>query len=114
MNFRLRQVDYDGSYEYSEVIEIIYDRPERFGLDQNYPNPFNPSTRITYQVASVSFVQLKVYDMIGQEVAVLVNEEKQPGSYEIVFDASGLSSGIYLCQLKAGEYTAVRKMSIIK
>jgi hypothetical protein len=112
--YRLRQVDFDGSYEYSDVIEIIYDKPESFRLEQNYPNPFNPSTKITYQVAAPSKVDLKVYNIIGQEVAVLVDELKQTGTYEIIFDASGLSSGIYLCQLKAGEYTEIRKMTVLK
>jgi phosphatidylserine/phosphatidylglycerophosphate/cardiolipin synthase-like enzyme len=112
--YRLRQVDYDGKSEYSPVVEVVYDRPENYELSQNYPNPFNPSTRIAFQIAALTHVQLKVYDMTGQEIALLVNEVKEPGSYNILFDASQFASGIYMYRLTAGDYSAVRKMSIIK
>jgi phosphatidylserine/phosphatidylglycerophosphate/cardiolipin synthase-like enzyme len=112
--YRLRQVDYDGKFEYSSVVTVTFDRPETFELLQNYPNPFNPTTTITYQVAALSHVQLKVYDMTGQEVLTLTNEMKEPGTYHITFDAGSLSSGIYLYRLTTGSYNAVRKMSIIK
>jgi len=94
--------------------EEINLQPKEFSLKQNYPNPFNPSTRIQYQVSSVSHINLKVYDVLGNEVATLVNEEKQVGSYEVDFDASQLSSGIYFYKLQAGSFLQIRKMILVK
>ena len=88
--------------------------PSEFTLFQNYPNPFNPSTRIKYQVSSISQVSLKVYDLLGREVATLVNEYKPAGSYEANFDAKGLSSGIYFYKLQAGSFVQTRKMVLLK
>jgi len=86
----------------------------KFDLIQNYPNPFNPSTSIQYKVSSISTVSLKVYDVLGNEVATLVNEEKPAGSYEVDFDASGLSSGIYFYKLSAGSLVETKKMILMK
>ncbi|MBK6913705.1 MAG: T9SS type A sorting domain-containing protein [Ignavibacteriales bacterium] len=91
--------------------EII---PEQFTLLQNYPNPFNPSTTIKFQVPNSSFVNLKVYDILGRKVATLVNEEKPVGSYEVNFDASQLSSGIYFYKLQAGSYVETKKMTLLR
>jgi hypothetical protein len=88
--------------------------PTQFGLEQNYPNPFNPSTSIQYQVSSISQVSLKVYDLLGREVAELVNEEKPAGTYEVTFDASGLSSGVYYYQIKTDSYLETKKMLLIR
>jgi glucose/arabinose dehydrogenase len=85
-----------------------------FELEQNYPNPFNPTTVIRYQVPVVGGVRLSVYDMLGREVAVLVNEWKAPGRYEITFDATGLSSGVYVYRLTAGQYIQSRTMVLIR
>jgi len=85
-----------------------------FSLDQNYPNPFNPSTLISYSVGEEVQVNLKVYDIMGAEVAELVNRKQSPGNYQLQFDASGLSSGIYLYKLSAGEFLSVKKMTLIK
>jgi len=85
-----------------------------FYLEQNYPNPFNPSTSIQYRVSSISNVSLKVYDVIGNEVATLVNEEKSAGSYEVNFNAAGLSSGIYFYKLQAGSLVETKKMILLK
>ncbi len=85
-----------------------------FSLEQNYPNPFNPSTSIQYRVSSNSNVSLKVYDVLGNEVATLVNEEKSAGSYEIKFNAAGLSSGIYFYKLQAGSMVETKKMILMK
>ena len=113
--YRLKQIDYDGSYEYSNEISIDVElTPTEFALNQNYPNPFNPVTTIRFSIPTSpqtpllskergrgEVVTLKVYDMLGREVATLINEEKQPGTYEVQFsagssgDASGLTSGIY-------------------
>lgn len=88
--------------------------PEGFNLEQNYPNPFNPSTSIQYQISNISNVSLKVYDVLGNEVATLVNEEKPAGSYEVEFNASQLSSGIYFYQLSSGSFMQTRKMIFAK
>uniref|UniRef100_A0A832G8B1 T9SS type A sorting domain-containing protein n=1 Tax=Ignavibacterium album TaxID=591197 RepID=A0A832G8B1_9BACT len=85
-----------------------------FSLDQNYPNPFNPTTKISWQSPVSSWQTLKVYDILGNEVATLVDEEKPAGSYEVVFDASSLSSGNYFYKLSAGGLNFTRKMTLIK
>ncbi len=90
--YRLKQIDFNGSFDYSKEIEVVRD-PASFSLEQNYPNPFNPTTKIKFTIPLVEttrrvvFTTLKIYDVLGNEIATLVNEEKQPGSYEIVFDA---------------------------
>ncbi len=88
--------------------------PKNFGLSQNYPNPFNPTTRIEYRVPSISYVVLTVYDVLGREVAVLVNEEKSAGNYSVVFNANNLPSGIYFYRLQAGNFTETKKMILVK
>jgi len=88
--------------------------PEGFTLSQNYPNPFNPTTTINYQLPTSSIVTLKVYDVIGREVAMVVNEVKEVGSYSVQFDASHLSSGIYFYTIKAGNFTATKKLTLMK
>jgi hypothetical protein len=88
--------------------------PTEFSLSQNYPNPFNPSTRIKYQVSSNSFVSLVVYDILGNEIETLVNEEKSVGIYKITWNAASMPSGVYFYHLKAGEFTSVKKMILLK
>jgi len=119
--YRLKQIDFDGSFEYSNEIEVVVDfTPKEFVLDQNYPNPFNPSTVISYRVPITSNVTLKVYDVLGNEVATLVNEEKQPGVYQVEFNTShpgevrNLKSGIYFYQLRAGSFAETKKMVILR
>jgi tetratricopeptide (TPR) repeat protein len=90
------------------------DIPKEYGLSQNYPNPFNPSTTIRYQIPKSGIVTLKVYDILGKEVATLVNENKIKGSYEINFIASKFASGVYIYQLRANDYVASKKMIMIK
>ncbi|MBK9097150.1 MAG: T9SS type A sorting domain-containing protein [bacterium] len=100
----------------------IENYPAQFLLEQNYPNPFNPSTKIRYTIPNViasetkqsQFVSLKIYDVLGKEVAGLVDEYKTAGEYEVKFNASQLPSGTYFYQLKAGEFTAVKKMILLK
>ena len=92
--------------------EII--SPQEFGIDQNYPNPFNPTTTIKYQIPELSFVTLKVYDVLGNEIATIVNEEKPIGIYEVEFDATGLPSGIYFYKLRAGTFVETKKMVLMK
>jgi len=88
--------------------------PTDYALYQNYPNPFNPTTVISYQLPVTSFVTLKVYDLLGREMATLVNEEIPAGEYEVEFNAPNLPSGIYFYQLKAGQYSETRKMVLLR
>jgi hypothetical protein len=88
--------------------------PTEFRLSQNYPNPFNPSTAIRYQLPVASRVKLVVYDILGREVAVLVNDHKDAGYHEVRFYASRLSSGVYFCKLQAGEYVATERMLLLR
>jgi hypothetical protein len=112
--YRLKQVDFDGTFSYSNIVNVSYDVPAEFVLSQNYPNPFNPSTTISYFVPKESFVSIKVYDFLGREVTTLVNETKSTGSYELSFDASSLPSGTYFYTLIADNYSATKKMIILK
>ena len=88
--------------------------PEGFSLKQNYPNPFNPSTKIEFSIAKATFVKMAVYDVTGKEVEVLVNENLNAGSFEVDFNASKLTSGVYFCKITAGEFTDVKKMILTK
>jgi hypothetical protein len=96
------------------IQEISGEVPGEFNLLQNYPNPFNPNTSIKYIIDSRQFVNLKVYDLLGREVATLVNEEKLAGSYEVNFDASLLSSGVYFYNLQAGSFVETKKLVLLK
>ncbi|MBK7632243.1 MAG: T9SS type A sorting domain-containing protein [Ignavibacteriales bacterium] len=98
----------------SDVKEIIGATPSDFELGQNYPNPFNPSTLISYSIPQNSFVTLKVYDVIGNEVATLVNQSQSAGKYEVRFDASNLSNGVYMYSIKTDNFTATKKMILMK
>jgi glycosyltransferase involved in cell wall biosynthesis len=88
--------------------------PVKFSLSQNYPNPFNPRTSISYDIPTDGFVKLSIYDMVGREVAVLVNGRKLPGSYRVDFNSSGLSSGVYFYKITVGEFSDIKKMTLIK
>ena len=117
--YRLKQIDFDGSYEYSNVIEVSVNIPTVFSLEQNYPNPFNPATIIKYSIPENSYVTLKIYDILGDEIETLVNEEKPAGTYELEFnshssDVRNLTSGVYFYQLKAGSFVETKKMVLLK
>jgi len=113
--YRLKQIDRNGKFSYSQAVEVtIANAPKEFSLDQNYPNPFNPSTVISYQLPITNHVTLKVYDAIGREVATLVNEVKEAGSYSATFNASKLSSGIYFARLQQSSNSRMMKMNLIK
>ncbi|RME58567.1 T9SS C-terminal target domain-containing protein [Candidatus Parcubacteria bacterium] len=88
--------------------------PTGFRLAQNYPNPFNPATTIRFQLPQSGFVSLKVYDLTGREVAVLVNEQKPAGTYQVNFDAGQLASGVYFYRLQAGNFQQTRKMLLMR
>ncbi len=104
------------SYDELNITELNHTEsvPAEFILEQNYPNPFNPSTTIKYQLSVAGLVSIKVYDMLGNEVATLVNKEKPAGEYEVEFDASNLTSGIYFYQLNATTYIETKKMILLK
>jgi hypothetical protein len=88
--------------------------PTVFALEQNYPNPFNPSTMISYSIPQSSFVTLKVYDILGNEITTLVNETRSAGKYEVRFDASELSNGVYFYTVNADNFTSTKKMLLMK
>ncbi|MEJ2196013.1 MAG: T9SS type A sorting domain-containing protein, partial [Ignavibacteriaceae bacterium] len=112
--YRLKQIDYDGSYEYSDVIEVEWRVFDTYLLDQNYPNPFNPATIIGFGVRENSNIKITVLNSIGEEVGTLLNENKEPGFYQVEFSASNLPSGIYFYQLKAGSFVETKKMILLR
>lgn len=112
--YRLKQIDYDGTYEYSKTIEVDVLFVNDFLLHQNYPNPFNPNTQINYSIKEDGLVILKVFDVLGSEIQTLVNKEKTTGSYEVDFDASNLPAGIYIYRLQAGSFVKAKKMLLLK
>jgi len=113
--YRLKQIDNDGTFEYSSEAEITLSVPKVFALDQNYPNPFNPSTTINFTLAEDSHVSLRVFDMLGREVATLANGEMKAGEvHNVLFDASRLSSGLYFYRLDAGKSSLVKKLVLMK
>lgn len=130
--YRLRQIDLDGTEHYTDAIlvDVLTSVPEEaprvFSLAQNYPNPFNPTTTIVFTLPFLgtngaegregvgSFVSLKVYDLLGRELATLVNEEKVPGAYMVTWNASGFASGGYIYRLTAGRYVDAKRLLLLK
>jgi photosystem II stability/assembly factor-like uncharacterized protein len=130
LSYRLKQIDTDGNYKYSDIVNVEIELPKEFVLEQNYPNPFNPTTTIRYSIPAVTLrqsrlcrdqgdnsVTLKVYDVLGNEVATLVDEYKNAGSYEVEFNVGqtiSLSSGMYFYRLQAGSFVQTKKFILIK
>lgn len=112
--YRLKQIDFDGTSSYSDEVEVDNLQPVTFSLSQNYPNPFNPSTVISYQIPVKGNVSLKLFDILGNELSLLVNTEQEAGSYSVTFNAGGLASGTYIYKLTSGEFVSTRKMILIK
>jgi hypothetical protein len=112
--YRLKQIDFDGSYEYSREAEVSVETDKSFSLLQNYPNPFNPVTFIKYNLSETGYVKLAVYDLLGNEISLIVNEEKAAGIHEAVFDGSSLASGTYIYRITAGNNSASRKLILMK
>lgn len=112
--YRLKQVDYNGEYEYSNFTEIVIEAPLQYTLLQNHPNPFNPSTVIKFSVPERTEVSLKVFDILGNEVQTLLNNELNAGEHEIVFNAVNLANGIYFYEMKTNSFRAVKKLVLIK
>jgi hypothetical protein len=113
-SYRLKQVDFDGTIEYSNEVEVDITQPKDYFLSQNYPNPFNPSTTIKYAVVEDGLVSLKVYDVLGNEVSTIIDNYQPAGEYNAVFDASSISSGVYYYQIKAGDFTSTKKLILMK
>ncbi len=112
--YRLKQVDFDGSFKLYNPVEVSFNPVFSFSLAQNYPNPFNPETRINFSVGKTELVTLKVYDVLGSETVSLINEVKEPGNYSVSFDGSRLASGIYIYKFTAGTFTSFKKMILSK
>ncbi len=115
--YRLKQIDTDGQYEYSNEVSVTLSI-DSYSLYQNYPNPFNPTTTINFSLPEEALVKLKIWDILGNEIAVLVNERLSPGNYEAIFNISstrsGVPSGVYFYSLEAGGFSLRKKMIIIK
>jgi subtilisin family serine protease len=112
--YRLKQIDNDGSFTYSKVIEIDVGLPAKYELSQNFPNPFNPTTTIKYSLPKNEIVKLIVYNILGEEISILVNEVKAAGNYEVEFNGSGIASGVYIYRMTAGSFTNVKKFILLK
>ncbi len=117
--YRLKQVDFNGDFTYSNTIEVTIGLPEEYSLSQNYPNPFNPATTIKYTIPSnvnsgLSNVKIVVFDMLGKVVTELVNEFKEPGTYEVTLDASQLTSGVYFYRLITDGFLETKKMTLLR
>ena len=120
--YRLKQIDNDGTFKYSSEAQATIVAPKKFSLNQNFPNPFNPTTTISYNLPQHSNVKIAVYDIMGREVATLVNETKDAGSYQTVWNANRFASGMYFYKLtahqtdggQAGNYTSVKKLVLLK
>jgi hypothetical protein len=114
-NYRIRQIDYDGTANVYNLAEtVLFGVPDKFELSQNYPNPFNPSTTISFSIPQKSDVSFKIYDILGNEVTTLINETREAGRYNVNFNASNYSSGIYFYSIKAGNFAETKKMTLIK
>jgi len=117
--YRLKQIDFDGSFTYSGVAEVEVSLPTVFSLEQNYPNPFNPSTSIQFSLPVDARVTIKIYNLVGENVAEVVSSNFAAGSHKVDFNASTLTSGIYFYQLEAtridgNTFSSIRKMTLLK
>jgi hypothetical protein len=112
--YRLKQIDFNGSFDFSYEVEVEIHSPAVYALEQNYPNPFNPSTTINYSLAEGTTVKISIYNMLGQEVALLINEFKEAGPHSITFDASSLPSSAYFYKIETPQFKQVKKMLLAK
>jgi hypothetical protein len=117
--YRLKQIDTDGTFEYSSEIKVLLDLPKEYKLSNNYPNPFNPETIINYQLPKSVHVEIKIYNTLGQEIRTLLNEKRNAGYHQVIWDGkdnSGktVSTGTYLYQMKTNDFVEVKKMTFIQ
>jgi hypothetical protein len=112
--YRLKQIDTDGTFEYSNLITLNLKSPSKLALDQNYPNPFNPATKLNFEIAQNGFTNLTIYNILGAEIKTLVNEYLEKGIYSYIFNAGDLPAGTYIYSLKSGNNTITKKMNLIK
>lgn len=117
--YRLKQIDLNGSFEYSNVIEVAVAGPKSFTLSQNYPNPFNPETRIEFTVPNASKVEITIYDELGRTIRKLANQQYGIGTYSITWNGKNdagqlVASGLYLYAIKSGQFVSTRKMILLK
>jgi Secretion system C-terminal sorting domain len=112
--YRLKQVDLNGTFKYSNTAEVNVTSPMLYSLEQNYPNPFNPTTQIDYSIPNQGFVNITVFNELGQKVATLVNEVVASGKHTVEFNATRLSSGIYFYRIQTGSFVNVKKMNLLK
>ncbi len=112
--YRLKQLDFDGSFSFSDAINVELFSATKFRIQQNYPNPFNSSTKIKYAIPETGFVNISVFNSLGEKVKELVNEIKNSGVFEITFNAKDLSSGLYFARIQSGSYSDIIKMNLIK
>lgn len=113
-SYRLKQLDFNGTFEYSNAVEVQVTSPVEFTLAQNYPNPFNPTTTIGFGIQKQSNVKITVLNVIGEEVAIVLNEVKEAGYHQVEFNARNLPSGVYFYTLQAGSFTDTKKMILTK
>ena len=111
--YRLKQIDKDGAFKYSNAVEVAA-VILKYDLAQNYPNPYNPTTLITYSIPASSNVIVTVYNILGELIKTLVNENQEAGIYKVNFDAKGLGNGIYFYKIQAGNFAATKKMLLLK
>ncbi len=112
--YRLKQIDNDGAFEFSEVVEVEVGIPTTYSISQNYPNPFNPSTKINYSIPTSGKVSICIYSITGELVQTLVNEQVEAGNYSVEFNGSNLASGTYFYRISANDFVQTKKMLLIK
>jgi hypothetical protein len=113
-SYRLKQIDFDGTFSYSKTVQVSTNLIGTFELKQNYPNPFNPSTQISFSLTQNGLVKLVVYNLLGQEVKTIINQNMEAGSHSITFNADGLQSGVYIYKLTSAGSTLTKKMMYVK
>ncbi|MCF8316991.1 MAG: T9SS type A sorting domain-containing protein [Ignavibacteriales bacterium] len=114
LQYRLKQIDTDGEYEYSPAVEVYLEVPADFSVKQNFPNPFNPTTKIEFLIPSDNRVKIIVYDVLGMEAAIIIDEHRQAGRHIVEFNAGNLSSGIYFYKVVSGNYSEIKKMTLLR
>ena len=112
-NYRLKMIDNDGTYEYSNIVEVLT-LPQSFSLEQNFPNPFNPSTKIRFSLPHSANIKLEVFNILGEKISDLIDAEMDAGNHEIEFSANNLASGLYIYRLSTKDFVDVKKMVVAK